>query len=64
VINPAQRAEFAGQDPAKIVHVVPPTGLEQFRRVADAGQVMPQKPAFFAPKIPTGVVIRPIAGEG
>jgi uncharacterized protein (DUF1015 family) len=32
--------------------------------VADAGQVMPQKSTFFAPKIPTGVVIRPFDGEG
>jgi len=44
--------------------LVPPTRLEEVRRVADAGQVMPQKSTFFAPKIPTGVVIRPFAGEG
>ncbi|MEK7668830.1 MAG: DUF1015 domain-containing protein [Gemmatimonadota bacterium] len=44
--------------------LLPPTRLEQVRRVADTGQVMPQKSTFFAPKIPTGVVIRPFAGEG
>jgi uncharacterized protein (DUF1015 family) len=40
-----------------------PTRMEEVRRVADAGQVMPQKSTFFAPKIPTGVVIRPFDGE-
>jgi uncharacterized protein (DUF1015 family) len=43
--------------------LLPATRLEQVRRVADAGQVMPQKSTFFAPKIPTGVVIRPFEGE-
>jgi uncharacterized protein (DUF1015 family) len=37
--------------------------MEEVRRVADAGQVMPQKSTFFAPKIPTGVVIRRFEGE-
>ena len=41
-----------------------PTRLDQVRRGADAGRVMPQKSTFLAPKIPTGVVIRPFAGEG
>jgi uncharacterized protein (DUF1015 family) len=40
-----------------------PTRMEEVRRVADAGQVMPQKSTFFAPKIPTGVVIRSFDGE-
>ena len=43
--------------------LLPPTRMEEVRRVADAGQVMPQKSTFFAPKIPTGVVIRPFEGE-
>jgi len=43
--------------------LLPATRLDEVRRVADAGQVMPQKSTFFAPKVPTGVVIRPFAGE-
>ena len=39
--------------------ILPPTRLEAVRRVADAGQIMPPKSTFFAPKVPTGVVIRP-----
>ena len=39
--------------------MLPPTRLEAVRRVADAGQIMPPKSTFFAPKVPTGVVLRP-----
>jgi uncharacterized protein (DUF1015 family) len=40
--------------------LLPPTRLEEVRRVADAGQIMPPKSTFFAPKVPTGVVLRPL----
>ena len=56
------RAAACGAECAFAV-LLPPTRLDEVRRVADAGQVMPQKSTFFAPKIPTGVVIRPFAGE-
>jgi uncharacterized protein (DUF1015 family) len=39
--------------------MLPPTRLEAVRKVADAGQIMPPKSTFFAPKVPTGVVLRP-----
>lgn len=51
------RAAACGAECAFAV-LLPPTRMEEVRRVADAGQVMPQKSTFFAPKIPTGVVIR------
>ena len=57
------RAAACGAECAFAV-LLPPTRLEEVRRVADAGQVMPQKSTFFAPKIPTGVVIRRFDGEG
>ena len=41
------------------VLLLPPTRLEAVRQVADAGQIMPPKSTFFAPKVPTGVVLRP-----
>ena len=56
------RAAASGGECAFAV-LVPPTRLDEVRRVADVGQVMPQKSTFFAPKIPTGIVIRPFAGE-
>jgi len=40
--------------------ILPATSLEEVRRVADAGQIMPPKSTFFAPKVPTGVVLRPL----
>jgi len=56
------RAAACGAECAFAV-LLPPTRMEEVRRVADAGQVMPQKSTFFAPKIPTGVVIRRFDGE-
>jgi uncharacterized protein (DUF1015 family) len=41
------------------VLLLPPTRLDAVRQVADAGQIMPPKSTFFAPKVPTGVVLRP-----
>lgn len=56
------RAAACGAECAFAV-LLPPTRMAEVRRVADAGQVMPQKSTFFAPKIPTGVVIRRFDGE-
>jgi len=39
--------------------LVNPTRIEQVIAVADAGDVMPQKSTFFAPKVPSGVVLLP-----
>jgi uncharacterized protein (DUF1015 family) len=37
-----------------------PTKVEQVFAVADAGDVMPQKSTYFAPKVPSGLVLRPL----
>ena len=37
----------------------PPT-VEQVFAVADAGEVMPQKSTYFIPKVPSGLVLRPL----
>jgi uncharacterized protein (DUF1015 family) len=44
--------------------LVPATALEEVRAVSDAGQIMPPKSTFFAPKVPTGIVMRLFEGEG
>ncbi|HEY6853941.1 MAG TPA: DUF1015 domain-containing protein [Gemmatimonadales bacterium] len=36
------------------------TRIEQVFAVADAGDVMPQKSTYFAPKVPSGLVLRPV----
>jgi uncharacterized protein (DUF1015 family) len=39
-----------------------PTGLEQVKEVALAGERMPQKATFFYPKLPTGLVFQDLSG--
>jgi uncharacterized protein (DUF1015 family) len=56
----AEEARAAGRDGrCACAIMLPPTRLDAVRRVADAGQIMPPKSTFFAPKVPTGVVLRP-----
>ena len=33
---------------------------ETLRRVADAGERLPQKTTYFYPKVPAGLVVRPL----
>ncbi len=41
-----------------------PLRPEDVFRVTRAGEILPQKSTFFAPKLPTGLVFRPLEGEG
>jgi uncharacterized protein (DUF1015 family) len=45
---------------AAVAVLVRPTRMEQVFAVADAGGVMPPKSTFFVPKVPSGVVLRPV----
>jgi uncharacterized protein (DUF1015 family) len=38
-----------------------PTKVEQVFAVADAGDVMPPKSTYFVPKVPSGLVLRPVS---
>jgi uncharacterized protein (DUF1015 family) len=40
--------------------LVNPTRVEQVFAVADAGDVMPPKSTYFVPKVPSGLVLRPL----
>jgi uncharacterized protein (DUF1015 family) len=46
---------------ASVAVLVNPTKVEQVFAVADAGDVMPPKSTYFAPKVPSGLVLRPLA---
>ncbi len=46
---------------AAIAVLMNPTKVEQVFRVADAGDVMPPKSTYFIPKVPSGLVLRPLA---
>jgi uncharacterized protein (DUF1015 family) len=56
----AEARQAARQGNCALALILPATRLEDVRRVADAGQIMPPKSTFFAPKVPTGVVLRPL----
>ena len=45
---------------AAVAVLLNPTRVEQVFAVADAGDVMPPKSTYFVPKVPSGLVLRPI----
>jgi len=63
--TPVEReAREAAKEPRTALSVLlPPTKLEEVQAVSDAGEYMPPKSTFFAPKVPTGVVMRLFEGE-
>jgi uncharacterized protein (DUF1015 family) len=48
---------------AAIAVLLNPTRVEQVFAVADAGDVMPPKSTYFIPKVPSGLVLRPVIQE-
>jgi uncharacterized protein (DUF1015 family) len=46
---------------AAVAVLLNPTRVEQVFAVADAGDVMPPKSTYFVPKVPSGLVLRPVA---
>jgi uncharacterized protein (DUF1015 family) len=42
--------------------LIRPTSIDEIRRTADEGLLMPPKSTFFTPKLRTGLVIRPLSG--
>lgn len=61
VESEARAATMTGNDALAVL--LPPTKLEEVRAVSDAGEFMPQKSTYFAPKVPTGVVLRLLEGD-
>ena len=48
------------QGGAAVAVLLNPTKVEQVFAVADAGDVMPPKSTYFVPKVPSGLVLRPL----
>ncbi len=46
---------------AAVAILLNPTKVEQVFAVADAGDVMPPKSTYFVPKVPSGLVLRPLS---
>jgi uncharacterized protein (DUF1015 family) len=40
--------------------LIRPVSLQEIRRTADTGELMPPKSTFFTPKLRTGMVMRPL----
>lgn len=59
----SEAREAVKQDKVALAVLLPPTTLEQVQAVSDAGEYMPPKSTFFAPKVPTGVVMRLLDGD-
>ena len=60
--TPDVGAAFAKVRPggASVAVLLNPTRVEQVFAVADAGDAMPPKSTYFVPKVPSGVVLRPL----
>ena len=43
--------------------LIRPTGIDEIRRTADEGLLMPPKSTFFTPKLRTGLVLRRFADD-
>jgi len=56
----ALAAEAVSSGRAGLAFLLNPTPVDQVMTVADAGARMPQKSTFFHPKLPTGLVLRPL----
>jgi uncharacterized protein (DUF1015 family) len=59
----SEAREAAQSGAVALTVLLPPPTLDEVRAVSDAGQFMPPKSTFFAPKVPTGVVVRLFEGE-
>ncbi len=59
--KPARLIERVHGGEAELGLMMNPTGAEELFRVVQGGTVLPQKSTFFAPKIPSGLVIRDLS---
>lgn len=64
--TPDARAAFAAVRSGRAAAAVllNPTKVEDVFAVADAGDVMPPKSTYFVPKVPSGLVMRRLEGDG
>lgn len=55
----AEAVEAVRSGEAQLAILMNPTKVEDVRRVADAGEVMPQKSTYFMPKLRSGLLCYP-----
>ena len=61
VADAKQALDMVQHGGAALAVLLNPTKVEQVFAVADAGDVMPPKSTYFIPKVPSGLVLRPLA---
>jgi len=65
IIKNGQRAiDLVKEGKFQLTFLLNPPRIEEVQEVASAGEFMPQKSTFFYPKLPTGLVINKITGDG
>ena len=60
VADAQQALDMVQHGGAALAVLLNPTKVEQVFAVADAGDVMPPKSTYFVPKVPSGLVLRPL----
>jgi uncharacterized protein (DUF1015 family) len=55
-----QVVDLVGSGEVEAGVLIRPTGIDEIRRTADEGLLMPPKSTFFTPKLRTGLVMRPL----
>jgi len=61
VADAAEALRMVQQGGAPVSVLLNPTKVEQVFAVADAGDVMPPKSTYFIPKVPSGLILRPLS---
>ena len=61
VADGKEALDMAERGGAVVAVLLNPTKVEQVFAVADAGDVMPPKSTYFIPKVPSGLVLRPLS---
>jgi uncharacterized protein (DUF1015 family) len=61
VADAAEALRLVQQGGAAVSVLLNPTKVEQVFAVADAGDVMPPKSTYFIPKVPSGLILRPLS---
>jgi uncharacterized protein (DUF1015 family) len=61
VADAKQALDMVQHGGAALAVLMNPTKVEQVFAVADAGDVMPPKSTYFVPKVPSGLVLRPLS---
>jgi uncharacterized protein (DUF1015 family) len=61
--DPRQAESQLAKGDADVLFLMNPTPVATVRKIAEAGEVMPQKSTFFYPKVPSGLLFHTLATE-